>query len=150
MIPLKYCAIARFSRIVPAAIRRALWARDQGCRFPGCGRRRFVDAHHIEHWSAGGETSLANPMLLCEAHHRLMHEGGFRIEKDYRDRWFFRRPDGRAVPPCGYHPEDMRDDDVDTAGEYFHTHPSAEGFLTGLQNRTPGPVATTTAGGRRP
>ena len=39
-------------------------------------------------------------MLLCTQHHRLVHEGGFRIEKDYRDRWFFKRPDGRAVPAC--------------------------------------------------
>src|SRR5690606_41503731 len=61
-------------------------------------------------WSTGGETSLANLMLLCSKHHTLVHEGGFRIEKDYRDRWFFRRPDGRAVPACGYRAADMRDD----------------------------------------
>jgi hypothetical protein len=143
-------SLGRKTRIVPTAIRRALWARDKGCRFPGCGRRRFVDAHHIEHWSAGGETSLANLMLLCTSHHRLVHEGGFRIAKDYRDRWFFRRRDGRAVPGCGYRAEDMRDDDVDTASEYFRTHTSAEGFLAGLQNRPRRPAATTTAGGRSP
>jgi hypothetical protein len=122
-------SVGRKTRSVPAAIQRALWARDKGCRFPGCGRRRFVDAHHIEHWSAGGETSLANLMLLCSAHHGLVHEGGFRIEKDYRDRWFFKRADGRAVPACGYRPEDMRDDDVDATDEYFHAHASAEGFF---------------------
>jgi hypothetical protein len=31
-----------------------------------------------------------------------VHEGGFRIEKDYADRWYFMRPDGIAVPECGY------------------------------------------------
>jgi hypothetical protein len=62
------------------------------------------------------------------------HEGGFRIEKDYRDRWFFKRPDGRAVPACGYRAEDMRDDDVDVAAEYLHSHPSAEGYLSYLKN----------------
>ena len=128
-------SIGRKTRIVPTAIKRALWARDKGCRFPGCGRKRFVDAHHIEHWSAGGETSLANLMLLCTAHHRLVHEDGFRIEKDYRDRWFFKRPDGRAVPACGYRAEDMRDDDVEIADEYAHA--SAEGFLAGLKNPPP-------------
>jgi hypothetical protein len=133
-------SIGRKSRMVSAAIKRALWARDKGCRFPGCGRTRFVDAHHIVHWSAGGETSLANLMLLCGQHHRLVHEGGFRIEKDYRDRWFFKRPDGRAVPFCGYRAEDMTDDDVDiVTGEYLrldtsaegfsNSHPSAEGFV---------------------
>src|SRR5690606_19265631 len=101
--------------------------RDRGCRFPGCGRTRFVDAHHVEHWSAGGETSLANLMLLCSAHHRLVHEGSFSIAKDYRDRWFFRRPDGRAVPECGYRAADMKDDVTVAAEEYFRVRPSAEG-----------------------
>ncbi|MGB7216649.1 MAG: HNH endonuclease signature motif containing protein [Gammaproteobacteria bacterium] len=45
---------------MPAAIHRALWARDRGCRFPGCGRTRFVEAHHVVHWARGGETSLDN------------------------------------------------------------------------------------------
>jgi hypothetical protein len=153
-------SVGRKTRIVPTAIRRALWARDKGCRFPGCTHKRFVDAHHIEHWSAGGETSLANLMLLCTAHHRLVHEGGFRIEKDYRDRWFFKRPDGRAVPACGYRAEDMCDDNIDETDEYFDarpsaegfpdTHPSAEGFLVGLRNGPPMPAATMTAGGRSP
>ena len=54
------------------------------------------------------------------------HEGGFTIEKDYRDRWFFKRPDGRAVPACGYRPEDTLDDDVEAAAEYFGDRASAE------------------------
>ncbi len=112
-------SVGRKTRVVPEAIKRALWARDGGCRFPGCGRRCFVAAHHIVHWSTGGETSLANLMLLCSNHHRLVHEGGFRIEKDYRDRWFFRRPDGRAVPACGYRAADMRDDTVAGEDDYF-------------------------------
>jgi hypothetical protein len=107
--------------VVPQAIKRALWSRDKGCRFPGCGRRHFVDAHHVKHWSAGGETCLGNLMLLCSNHHTLVHEGAFRIEKDYQDRWFFRRPDGRAVPQCGSRASDMRDENV-------AAHPSAEGW----------------------
>jgi len=96
--------VARKTRNVPPALKRALWARDKGCRFPGCGRTRFVDAHHIKHWADGGENSLENLILLCSRHHVLVHEGGFTIEKDYADRWFFRRPDGRGVPDCGYGP----------------------------------------------
>ncbi len=38
--------IGRRSRLVPAWLRRQLWFRDGGCRFPGCGTRRFVHAHH--------------------------------------------------------------------------------------------------------
>jgi hypothetical protein len=130
-------SVGRKSRVVPTALRRALWARDKSCRFPGCGRKRFVDAHHVQHWAGGGETSLANLMLLCSAHHRLVHEGGFRIEKDYRDRWFFRRPDGVAVPACGYRAEDMTDDDVETADEYLHSHTSAEGWSRASAVREP-------------
>lgn len=93
--------IGRKRRTIPTALRRALWARDRGCSFPGCTHTHFVDAHHVQHWSAGGETSISNTMLLCSAHHRLVHEGGFQILKDRHDRWYFRRPDGRAVPHVG-------------------------------------------------
>ncbi|MBT8067815.1 MAG: HNH endonuclease [Gammaproteobacteria bacterium] len=96
-------SIGRKSRIVPKAIARAVHARDRNCcSFPGCHNKRFLHCHHVEHWSNGGETSLDNLMLLCTKHHTLVHEGGFRIEKDYRDNWFFVRPDGIAVPEVGY------------------------------------------------
>ena len=73
-------SIGRNSRAIPPAIRRALTARDGGCRFPGCTNTRFVDGHHVRHWADGGETSLENLVLLCRHHHRLVHEGGFRCE----------------------------------------------------------------------
>jgi len=96
-------SIGRKSRIIPKAISRAVRARDNNCcTFPGCRNHRFLNCHHVEHWSNGGETSLDNLMLLCTKHHALVHEGGFRIEKDYRDNWFFVRPDGIAVPESGY------------------------------------------------
>jgi len=119
--------IGRKSRTVPTAIKRALWARDKGCNFPGCHRKHFVDAHHIHHWSAGGETNLDNLMLLCSRHHRLVHEGRYRIVKDYQDRWCFKRPDGLAVPECGYCPEDTTDDELDFPSKLVN-NPSAEGF----------------------
>ena len=125
--------VGRKTRTVPTAIKRALRARDKGCLFPGCHHTRFVDAHHIKHWSAGGETSLDNLMLLCSRHHRLVHEGGFSIERDYRNRWFFKRPDGRAVPSCGYQAQDMMDDDIgDNISELSSliNNPSAEGSIT--------------------
>ena len=97
--------IGRKSRVIPKAIERALRARDKNCcSFPGCNNHRFLHSHHVEHWSNGGETALNNLMLLCTKHHTLVHEGGFRIEKDYRDNWFFARPDGIAVPETGYNP----------------------------------------------
>jgi hypothetical protein len=52
-------------------------------------------------------------MLLCTQHHRLVHEVGFRIDKDYQDNWFFRRTDGRAVPACGFRKDDIKDEAID-------------------------------------
>jgi hypothetical protein len=72
--------VGRKTRTIPAALRRALDARDQTCRFPGCSHRRFLDAHHVEHWIDGGATNLVNTHLCCRSHHRLLHEGGFRVE----------------------------------------------------------------------
>jgi len=121
--------IGRKSRTVPTAIKRALRARDKHCRFPGCHNTRFADAHHIHHWSAGGETSLGNLILLCTRHHRLVHEGGFRILRDYQDQWIFARPDGIVVPACGYHAADMldtTDEEISIAGN----NPSREGLLS--------------------
>lgn len=73
-------SVGRRTRQVPAAIRRALRARDRKCAFPGCMNSRFVDAHHIQHWADGGETKLANLVLLCRRHHGVVHEGGWRVE----------------------------------------------------------------------
>jgi hypothetical protein len=74
-------SIGRRTRTIAPALRRALKRRDAGCRFPGCTHTRFVDGHHIRHWADGGETSLENLVLLCRHHHRLIHEGGFAVER---------------------------------------------------------------------
>src|SRR6266849_5920520 len=71
------------SRVVPGALRRALIARDKGCRFPGCdGPAAWTDAHHIKHWADGGPTTLDNLILLCRRHHRLVHEEGWTLQMD--------------------------------------------------------------------
>jgi len=91
--------VGRRSRVIPAAMRRALQERDEGrCRFPGCENRSWVDAHHIVHWAHGGETKLGNLVLLCGRHHRLVHEGGFEVARKPDGSLLFRRPDGRVVP----------------------------------------------------
>ncbi|MEJ2127750.1 MAG: DUF222 domain-containing protein [Woeseiaceae bacterium] len=120
-------SIGRKSRIIPKAIERALYARDRGCcRFPGCGKQRYLHSHHVEHWSNGGETSLDNLMLLCTKHHTLVHEGGYRIERDFQHRWYFIRPNGIAVPECGYSSPDVIDDNI--SGSY--QIPPAGGLLS--------------------
>jgi Domain of unknown function (DUF222) len=133
-------SIGRQSRVIPKGIDRAVRARDRHtCRFPGCRNRRFVDIHHIEHWANGGETAVETLMLLCSKHHALLHEGGFRIAKDFRDRWTFYRPDGIAVPETGYHARDLVDDDRDAK----YDHPPRGGLLSALEklaNEPPPPA----------
>jgi hypothetical protein len=90
--------VGRRTPVVSPAIRRAVIVRDQHCRFPGCDRPHpWCDAHHVVHWADGGRTALANLLLLCRRHHRLVHRrGGFRLEiADGRP--VFRRPDGSAL-----------------------------------------------------
>jgi hypothetical protein len=89
--------IGRKTRAVPPAMQRALRSRDRGCRFPGCTHDRFIDAHHIKHCANGGKTSLDNLVLLCRRHHRLVHEGGFGVERIADGALCFTRPDGRVI-----------------------------------------------------
>ena len=88
--------VGRKTRTIPPAIRRALAARDTGCRFPGCTSRR-CDAHHVEHWADGGATSLDNLVLLCRRHHRAVHEGGFAVIRGFDGALTFLRPDGAPL-----------------------------------------------------
>jgi hypothetical protein len=91
--------VGRQSRAIPAALRRALWLRDDGCCFPGCANRRFIHGHHIRHWANGGETSQKNLALLCSFHHGRVHEGGFGVRRDPGSgalEWF--DPRGRRIP----------------------------------------------------
>jgi hypothetical protein len=92
--------VGRKTRTISPALRRALVARDGGCRFPGCSHDRFVDAHHVDHWAHGGETSLANTVLLCTRHHTLVHEGGFSVARDGDHLRFF-DPRGGEVLAAG-------------------------------------------------
>lgn len=104
--------VGRKRRAVTTAIRRAVWARDRGCTFPGCSNRRYVESHHLRHWVAGGKTSVENLILLCSHHHRLVHEGGFTIRRADDGAIRFARPDGRLIPVQGYRLEDMQDDEI--------------------------------------
>jgi hypothetical protein len=101
--------VGRRTRAIPAAIRRALWVRDRGCRFPGCLHTRFLHGHHIQHWLHGGRTSLANLILLCPRHQRLVHEGGFTIDVAADGGLLFRTPETRPLPAV---PPPVADDDA--------------------------------------
>lgn len=68
--------VGRKTRVIPAALRRAVVARDRHCVASGCRRpAKWCDVHHIEHWLDGGETVIANLCLLCRYHHTQVHLG---------------------------------------------------------------------------
>jgi hypothetical protein len=89
--------VGRKTRSIPPWIRRGLHHRDHGCRFPGCDLRVFIEAHHIHHWGDGGETSLDNLVELCWFHHRMLHEGGFKIERGESGDPVFCSPKGMPI-----------------------------------------------------
>ncbi len=71
--------VGRRQRTPSPALRRAVRERDgYRCQFPGCESRK-TDIHHIQHWSKGGRTKLGNLILLCRAHHVIVHDSGFVI-----------------------------------------------------------------------
>jgi hypothetical protein len=90
--------IGRTSRNVPEWLMRALRGRDFGCTFPNCGRRAFLQAHHIWHWEDGGPTDLYNLVLTCHFHHKLVHEFGWDVRLTGAGaQWY--RPDGKPFDP---------------------------------------------------
>jgi hypothetical protein len=93
--------LGRSHREPPVWMARQVRYRDRECRFPGCGARRFTEAHHIRWWRHGGRTDLGNLVLICSFHHRLVHEHGWslRREADGEVSWF--HPDGSKYEARG-------------------------------------------------
>lgn len=72
-------AYGRKRRLFSATQLKALRLRDGCCQTPGCGRTRFLHAHHVVYWWHGGLSNLDNAVLLCSACHRSVHLGRLRI-----------------------------------------------------------------------
>lgn len=70
-------------RYIPAAVRRAVWARDDGrCVWrhedgTPCGSRDAIEYDHVIPYAKGGRTEYRNLRLLCRAHNRLAAERAF-------------------------------------------------------------------------
>lgn len=92
--------VGRTQRLVTAVIWKALVLRDRHCRFPGCRRPPIAcDAHHLRHWADGGATALDNLVLLCRAHHTIIHTTGWQVRLNPTDR----KPEFKP-PPGGRQP----------------------------------------------
>ena len=90
--------VGRSHRLVTAPIWTALVLRDQHCAFPGCDRPPVMcHAHHIRHWITGGDTKLANLVLLCGHHHRVIHDSPWQTRLNPEDR----KPEFLPPPKAG-------------------------------------------------
>lgn len=70
------------TRHIPAAVKRAVWERDQGrCAFEGrqgrCSETGRLEVHHLIPFACGGPSTLANLALRCRAHNS--YEGALRF-----------------------------------------------------------------------
>jgi hypothetical protein len=69
--------------------RKVAKARDGGCTFPGCDRPgNWCDAHHVDPYSDGGPSNIANFACLCRFHHSVTHRKGWRMFATH-DQWFW-------------------------------------------------------------
>ncbi len=95
--------VGRAQRLYSGSLRRAVVARDRLCAYPGCDRAPSrCEVHHVRSWAAGGETSLANGILVCWWHHEVIHSRNLRIHRDHaRGRWEFRERDGTPIAHPG-------------------------------------------------
>jgi hypothetical protein len=80
---------------IPRAVRRAVHARDQGCRFPSCrAPAAWCDLHHVIARHDGGPTTVENLVALCRRHHTLITAGRWRLDMT---------PDGTVTVRRGRH-----------------------------------------------
>ena len=75
--------VGREQRFFTKKQRIALAVRDGACLFGNCDRApSMCEAHHINFWARdGGETNIADGVLLCKFHHLLLHNNGWEIER---------------------------------------------------------------------
>lgn len=81
-------------RLFTKAQKQALADRDGGCTFPGCDRPpEQTEAHHWRSpWSHGGTTTLADGVLICPHHHRVIHADDWSLRQGPDGCIQYRRP----------------------------------------------------------
>ena len=86
---------------------RALLARDRGCVLCGAGPG-YCHAHHIVAWTAParGPTDIDNLVLVCNRHHRLIHQHGLILARGPDGGWVAGTPDNRQTASRGRKPAD--------------------------------------------
>jgi hypothetical protein len=83
--------------------RAAISARDGGCISPDCDRPpSWCEVHHINEHSLGGDTSVADGVLLCRHHHLDIHNNHKRIKR-IGDQYWLIHPPGTGREPTLLH-----------------------------------------------
>jgi 5-methylcytosine-specific restriction endonuclease McrA len=93
-------------RHVPAAVRREVWARDEGrctqvsASGQRCGAHRFLEFDHVTPIARGGASTVANLRLRCRAHNQAEATRvlGARFMNEKRRKAAIARSIGRALP----------------------------------------------------
>lgn len=91
--------LGRSNRLASRHQRRALESMHKTCAIPDCQVPvAQCQPHHINFWHLGGPTDMDNLVPLCAQHHRLVHEGGWKLTLDSIGRKLHvREPGGRRV-----------------------------------------------------
>jgi hypothetical protein len=87
--------VRRARQPIPPRIRREVMRRDGGrCVAPGCRNAVYLDIHHLDLRSEGGDHDPDGLIVLCGAHHRAQHRGQLLIEGRPSRGLVFRHADG--------------------------------------------------------
>lgn len=120
--------VGRAHRTYSGQQRLAVIARDESCRYPGCGAPPTLgEVHHVTSWASGGRTSVSNGVLLCWFHHALVHRRGVRISRSSTG-WEFHRDDGTAIDDGHSNPSGT---ERDSGGPSPGREEQASGVATG-------------------
>jgi Domain of unknown function (DUF222)/HNH endonuclease len=83
-------------RTPSSALARWIATRDRTCRAPGCRvPARAADIDHTLSHADGGPTSHDNLSVICRHHHRLKHDGGWRVTQPQPGTLVWTSPGGR-------------------------------------------------------
>ncbi|MDN4489771.1 DUF222 domain-containing protein [Demequina sp. SYSU T00068] len=88
--------LGRAQRLASPAQKLALVARDGACVWCGA-PPAWCDAHHLRHWSDGGDTDLDNMALLCWSCHTRIHTTDWTITRRHGRTWI--------IPPAHIDPD---------------------------------------------
>jgi hypothetical protein len=103
-------AANRYAPDIPTATRRAVLARDGGCRFPGCrAPATWAEIHHVHERARGGDHHPDRLVSLCRRHHQIVHrrgwhqhlldDGGYRLTRRGRTWTTYPRQLHQLPPP---------------------------------------------------